>query len=1435
MPAKKTGEAWKLLTRNLNPIQQRLNRRLLDGLFERFSDARNEAIRRTRTQLKKIPRVARQKWLEESPLCLERRRPENAEARDLFDFLFRAIEQDLAWLKQARLRNSQFHHAIAQVNLPSERQRLMLNYASDFGASRRELHRDERAFQRWFDEDALRDRFLRRSGQREQYLAFSLQRLGQITRRIVEIVLSNAEPSKTGVALVELWRRLNLETIVQESLVYEGDSRIQVAALNCLAESLSSVPRESAGAMLDDRTLAFVHRAALDTQLDVAIQCEALVLLNKVSADETNTLIRRRLLNAEPGDDMFVRRCAVRLLGENLATDPALIELFEALSIDPSPFVRQQFASIVWVAPLETSVKWIRHLALNDECPQVRAAVVVAALEHVGQESLRVPFLKIVTDALAAETDEFVVRTILHVAHQWLEKFVETCCTESPHFNDVISVFQSQILRGIANLQKESESIPVRRWSAQANERIWLLLDPDARSLFLDLRDRLADLAPGKSRRIPNRALRGHSRDSIGRVFAVLAQDDFGFDLRRGWLGNYVTRGPIFRFRLWRFWFELMHSATDKRQAFRHTIGRASDATIRAPSQVMAELSQTKVPGEPLFVSSDGGSRPFLPLVDDMISVLDQSWLWPRTVSFYTSEGVTEVTAPRNPLARIRAAYRLTFRFSEYAQLRNWDDDPNTQPEKYIQELRNLGFKINLRPHDETESTSVEDQSVSRFFACLLAVGLPSISTSWEFLRDYANYFGSAFENSLVHLLAFAAVALVIFLGKHLLSNIGLAIARRSIPLSIGGWGTRGKSGTERLKAALFGALGHGMVSKTTGCEAMFIQSHAFGDMLEIPLFRPYDKATIWEHRDLIVMASRMGPSVFLWECMGLTPSYVDVLQRQWTCDDLGTITNTFPDHEDLQGPAGYNVATTIAGFVPRRSRLLTTEQQMRPLVAASCESVGTTLRGIGWLESGLLTDDMLDRFPYKEHPDNIALVAAMADELGCGFDFAVKAMADYLVPDLGVLKTYPVSEIRTRKIEFTNGMSANERFGCLGNWKRLEYDKHDPLTEPGTWICGVVNNRADRVPRSRVFASLLVNDVQADRHFLIGTNLKGLQGFISEAWSARIENYKLCDDEQSWDASQALEMFTQAATSLRQPTSVEHIQGALKVMSETTEVEQDLDQHWANPESVQQLLLAGGVESSLVDAIEKHHQQLLKSHQEFTELAKDIKSSSPTDCPALDRRFVELMETWFRRKIVVIEDRDASGEEIITRIVEETPPGFLNRVMGLQNIKGTGMDFIYRFQAWDPCHEACEQLSDSSANVAERGLQTIAAMPVIGQLCEAKVRDAIHKGRRSPTLQRSEIQSQFDLIESKLAESQSDSSTESNQKQRSAIMDWILNATEQYLDINDAVRRRNTADQIYADLVAERISRQRAVLELRKINKRQKGGWLAQGSSREK
>ena len=93
----------------------------------------------------------------------------------------------------------------------------------------------------------------------------------------------------------------------------------------------------------------------------------------------------------------------------------------------------------------------------------------------------------------------------------------------------------------------------------------------------------------------------------------------------------------------------------------------------------------------------------------------------------------------------------------------------------------------------------------------------------------------------------FLAASGALLLGRHIDAHRVFARSRRRIPLVVGGWGTRGKSGTERIKAALCNAQGHRLVAKTTGCEAMFLYSDTFGELHELMLFRPYDRATIWE------------------------------------------------------------------------------------------------------------------------------------------------------------------------------------------------------------------------------------------------------------------------------------------------------------------------------------------------------------------------------------------------------------------------------------------------------------------------------------------------------------------------------------------------------------------------------------------------------------
>src|SRR5262249_13866057 len=157
---------------------------------------------------------------------------------------------------------------------------------------------------------------------------------------------------------------------------------------------------------------------------------------------------------------------------------------------------------------------------------------------------------------------------------------------------------------------------------------------------------------------------------------------------------------------------------------------------------------------------------------------------------------------------------------------------------------------------------------------------VPFTAPSW--MDDPLGYGLSPRGNTLPQLAWFAWLVLMFLLVRAALSLSSIERARRAIPLTIGGWGTRGKSGSERLKASLFQGLGYQVAVKTTGCEAMFIHAVPGVPAQEIFIYRAYDKSTIWEQRDLVELAAKLDVDVFLWECMALRERFIKLLLHEW-------------------------------------------------------------------------------------------------------------------------------------------------------------------------------------------------------------------------------------------------------------------------------------------------------------------------------------------------------------------------------------------------------------------------------------------------------------------------------------------------------------------------------------------------------------------------
>ncbi len=853
----------------------------------------------------------------------------------------------------------------------------------------------------------------------------------------------------------------------------------------------------------------------------------------------------------------------------------------------------------------------------------------------------------------------------------------------------------------------------------------------------------------------------------------------------------------------------------------------------------------------------------------------------------FSSHGVTTVRAPESVARYLVARLRMSWRYRDLAALRDealGAEDPSER-RRFVEAVRTrYAIDIAFEPWPESAAsppvTALFPAAQSGAAAAGFALAGP-IDAARDWLSENSYYFLSPSEGSQTALTLFVGAMTALVVGDAYRKRRAIAAARARIPLSIGGWGTRGKSGTERIKAGLFHGLGFDVFSKTTGCEAMFIHSRGHGRAEEVFLYRAYDKATIWEQADVLRLASRLGSEVFLWECMALNPRYVEVLEHGWMRDDICTITNAYPDHEDIQGPRGFDVAQVIARFVPRRATLLTSEVSFLPMFAERARQMGTELIPVALREAELMAEDLLELFPYSEHPHNIALVARMAEELGVDRDLAIVTMAEHVVPDLGVLKTYPTVRVRGRQLTFTNAMSANERTGFLASWRRMAFDQIDPEQEPARAVVTVVNNRADRIPRSEVFSRILVRDVDADRHVLIGTNLQGLQSYIDDALGELLSQRPVlaAEDLAAGEPEPRLprQRLARYMERLRiPPARAEALlsrlyvfaRGAAIELDDTGELEPHL-QRWLAAEAGQPVnvndvlaavradrelsaalsaalgaarpldpdagsrLPAEAIEGASADDVSAAAQGLLARLCVRARLEADLEAAlSARDAARFTARFEPAYRRLFGRAVVAVEDPGTTGDQIIDVVARAAPPGSDIAVVGMQNIKGTGLDFAYRWIAVDTVARAVAEIDSPRADRRMEALQVLATFTDYGVTDAAIARAALEQGAEPArsTEEETRLRAQLRARLAEIHEARRRALRESRKRTR---MDTVFGWIEGGLDYLDAVRRRHAANHVLDDLVNERISHGRAAVLMRGIVSRQKGGWLAKWAKR--
>lgn len=1326
---------------------------------------------------------------------------------------------------------------------------------------------------KYVDLDSLRAQYARQRLKAELLIEVVLKLL----HAVIERELEGLSPSAQAEHCLQWLHERELEGFLNTRCLM-GRPATRALSLQALALLIAPLPDEKRSRAVSSQTLRALFRC-LEVREDKWVQLAAAQVLGSAARGELHALLLKRLLEPVPvSDDFVVRRGLLRLMPGHLPGDDGLELLARLFSQqDPAESVRMQAVETLAAYPGERAARLLKQLERGgkqpDSSPRVRAVLAITWRRWLSESpSLREQAQAALLRLLLEDEAELVRRTALEEGLAYISSVgVEQCRR--------FAIGLDQALR--VSLARPGLSPKERTRLSDGMESLYLMASPERWKLTQYIQGHISGLSLGRSFLLPTELV--PDEQTLGRILAHLTRDDFGLYAHRTVGGMRITRGEHFTRRLWRIWHELRHRAPNKRQGFIHTRGRAYAGELRAHPGSLAEITATTVPGERLLSEQEGAWGRYLPLLDDLLSM---ALLSRQRICLFSAEGMTEVYAPATLLGRLRARAELSRDYERLNTLRRLalsSAEPEEQ-RQYLERITGLGYDVRFVPHDGRAVLQQEGSGLSRIFAAA-AAGMtpPEPGRMLELAQHMSRELFVRLSGGVTQLALLVLALLLYMVGRGMARMHTIRRARAKIPLVVGGWGTRGKSGTERLKAALFQGMGYEVLVKTTGCEAMVIHALPDSPAMELFLYRPYDKATIWEQYECIRMAAQLEVQVFLYECMALQPRYVQVIQEDWSQDDVSTLTNAYPDHEDIQGPAGVDVAWCIGEFIRRGGKVFTTEEQMLPVLRETARVKDAQLIPVSLRHSDLISQDFLERFPYQEHPRNIALVLALGQSLGFEPDKCLIEMADKVVPDIGVLKAYPWTTAWGRHMQFVSGNSANERTGFMSNWNRMGFHQHAPAEQPGHWYVTVVNNRADRVARSQVFAEILVRDIAAHRHVLIGTNISGLMQYIESALERYLDELQLLQPEDDG-------LLVEQVAERRRQRFLRYVSGAklpgLSAESLLREVASWLagagDAEAARTLQDDGVLLAqleGWLEQARTEpelALEAELEQLLNSEirsglQAGLERAGAFKnlpsSTQPIDLSAEGyqsgwvnafaralvrmRRMREVQQqleaglrgelkpeqvnqcfrqTWralFLETVVPLHDPALTGDQIIRTLAQCCPPGAHVHVMGTQNIKGTGLDFVYRWASVGAVEKYREMLRDTRRSRVARGLTLLREHPDYGLLDVCQALEAVERLRQEGGLWMSlsdEVKSTHAVLKGVLEKRLAKLEVVKGASTQGLIG---LQSLEQVLEPLESVRRRDRARQISEALVAGLLSHERAAAEMRKLNKEQKGGWL--------
>jgi len=236
-------------------------------------------------------------------------------------------------------------------------------------------------------------------------------------------------------------------------------------------------------------------------------------------------------------------------------------------------------------------------------------------------------------------------------------------------------------------------------------------------------------------------------------------------------------------------------------------------------------------------------------------------------------------------------------------------------------------------------------------------------------------------------------------------------------------------------------------------------------------------------------------------------------------------------------------------------------------------------------------------------------------------------------------------------------------------------------------------------------------------------------------------------------------------------------------------------------------------------------HEQIVSVRKTLNHLFEKSELTN-SDIQKINGAMLDLIRTLMNNRLMIIRDPVISGDDIIRLIVQKTPPGHRIKMIGMQNIKGTGLGFAYRWVSLEKVMSAIERLESGKIESRISAASTLASHDDYGLLDTPLALKALHMARIAPENDTPELITILDEALKRLS-NLTHQKNGNHVSKTSGLKALVSRLVEQLLELGDSKRRQRTVRRVMKDLINERISSIRAAKIIHDMNKRQDGGWL--------